>query len=87
MKTFRVQKNTFRAQLLAVALSAAMSLCPAAETVVDYVSLNGGTAEGMLEDKYRNITSTFSDGKCQLIRETHTPSRQQPVISRGRPVF
>ena len=69
MKTFRVQKNTFRAQLLAVALSAAMSFCPAAETEVDYVSLNGGTAEGMLEDKYRNITSTFSDGKCQLIRE------------------
>ena len=69
MKNSLVQKNTIRAQLLAVALSAAMSFCPAAETVVDYVSLNGGTAEGMLEDKYRNITSTFSDGKCQLIRE------------------
>ena len=69
MKTFLVQKNTIRAQLLAVALSAAMLLCPAAETVVDYVSLNGGTAEGMLEDKYRNITPTFSDGKCELIRE------------------
>jgi uncharacterized repeat protein (TIGR02543 family) len=69
MKNSLVQKNTIRAQLLAVALSAAMSFCPAAETVVDYVSLNGGTSEGMLEDKYRNITSTFSDGKCQLIRE------------------
>ena len=69
MKNSLVQKNTICAQLLAVALSAAMSFCLAEETKVDYVSLNGGTSEGMLEDKYKKVTSTFSDGICELIRE------------------